>query len=80
MADRVYCDGAGSESSATQASDEGETQEGRTTHITATDSTGGWSGREYPDYKTQWKQLLTPLCEVVIFVDKLHRDSKAVNP
>ena len=40
----------------------------------------GWSGREYPDYKTQWKQLLTPLCEVVIFVDKLHRDSKAVNP
>ena len=23
---------------------------------------------------------MTPLCEVVIFVDKMHRDSKAVNP
>ena len=40
----------------------------------------GWTGRNYPDYKTQWKCLLTPLCEVVVHLDKQQRGSKSVNP
>ena len=40
----------------------------------------GWTGRKYPDYKTQWKCLLTPLCEVVAHLDKHQRGSKTVNP
>ena len=48
VADRVYCDGAGSESFAAQASDEGETQEGGATHTTTADSTGGVVGQGIP--------------------------------
>ena len=40
----------------------------------------GWTGRRYPNYKTQWKTLLTPLCEVVVYLDKQQRGSKSVNP
>ena len=39
-----------------------------------------WTGQQYPNYKSQWKSMITPLCEVVAFSSKQQRKSKSVNP
>ncbi len=40
-------------------------QEGESTVERTLTPHEGWTGRRYSNYKTQWKALLTPLCEVV---------------